>query len=612
MTVEPERRANMSTTKECPICKEKHNRAGIYCNRTQAKVCLVCGNTFKTVCSPRAKTLCSTGCTSIYANQKRAERKLSEPKVFSTCDFCKKEFEVKSKLKVNGCSPVCRYKLTNGPKNCSYCGKEFYPSHKTAKVCSFECSGKSGQTEEAKEKRADTNLKRYGVDNPFKSESIKEKIKDSNLERFGVENPLQNKEVRDKAKSTLMKKYGTINPRWENEGVRLKAESTNMEKYGVKYTISNPEVRTKAINTFMENYGANSPFSSPTIQDKIKKTNLERYGAENPFKSEIIKEKIKAVNLEKHTTEKRALLKENLVVSNSITQINKYWSHLIEKELNIKFEHEGKIFSNKRMSVDLYNEEYKLAIDINPTITHSTQKTPIPKRTPTTVMYHHQRALDAQKNGWELIQIFDWDNEEDILELLRSKLGQNKRIYARKCVVKEISHKESKEFLNANHRQQGKANSSIQYGLFYEDELVQVMTFSKERFSRKNKESSYELLRLTSKRGLTVVGGASKLLKAFQNSNYYPIEIKTFADFSKGTGESYIKMGMSYEGFANMNAYYSSITTNEAYKTTEITNKYKREYEALNQTQKEFMNNRGFYRINDAGHKIFKWKRTMI
>lgn len=40
---------------------------------------------------------------------------------------------------------------------------------------------------------------------------------------------------------------------------------------------------------------------------------------------------------------------------------------------------------------------------------------------------------------------------------------------------------------------------------------------------------------------------------------------------------------------------------------TEVTNKLKNDYQKIGQTQKEYMNSLSFYRINDAGHKIYRW-----
>lgn len=635
--------------KKCYECGGNHNKRGNYCKKIVIKHCLICGKEMNLECNSRMKSLCSRKCTSINANIVKKEKEKEEQE----CKMCGNMFLVKGKTKdgILGCSPTCRFQMRNGPRNCDNCGKEYFPKSKDSNSCSFKCSGMLAQSHSAKKKRIRTNIDKYGVENVFCNEEIKNKIKSTMVEKYGVENPMQNKKINEKAMKTVSEKYGVKSP-IQNSEIMSKLKRTNLERYGNTFSLANKEVKNKKEKTMIEKYGTKEPFKSKEIVEKIKKTNLKRYGNENPFGSELIKQKIKKINLERYGAEnysnrktlvkelrirdekvlelykegyteydiadildfeyitiRRVLLKNNVITPANISKINKYWAHKIKNELGVNFEYEGKIFSDKRQSVDLYNDEHKIAIDINPTITHSTQETPFPNRKLTTVKYHQNRAIEAENNGWKLIQIFDWDKEDDIIELLHSKLGLNKRIYARKCKVKEISYSESTSFLDENHRQLGKANSSIQYGLFYEGELIQVMTFSKERFSRNRKENSYELLRLTSKRRHTVVGGASKLIKEFINSDYQPESIKTFADYSKGDGNSYLLIGMTYEGFANINALYSSIKTNEAYKVTEVTNKFRKEYAKLGQSQKEYMNNMDFYRINDAGNKIFRWNR---
>ena len=74
----------------------------------------------------------------------------------------------------------------------------------------------------------------------------------------------------------------------------------------------------------------------------------------------------------------------------------------------------------------------------------------------------------------------------------------------------------TKDFLNSNHLQ-GNCISKYRYGLYYNDELVSLMTFGKMRknLNGKKEEGVYELLRFCNKLNTTVVGGASKLLKHF-------------------------------------------------------------------------------------------------
>lgn len=72
---------------------------------------------------------------------------------------------------------------------------------------------------------------KYGVTNVRMLDFINEKIANTNLERYGCENPFGNKEVQDK-----IKKY-------------------NEENYGVSYSMQRPDVIEKAKQTCLEKYG---------------------------------------------------------------------------------------------------------------------------------------------------------------------------------------------------------------------------------------------------------------------------------------------------------------------------------------------------------------------
>jgi len=57
---------------------------------------------------------------------------------------------------------------------------------------------------------------------------------------------------------------------------------------------------------------------------------------------------------------------------------------------------------------------------------------------------------------------------------------------------------------------------SFKYGLFKNNELVGVASFSKNRFSNKG---DFELIRFANKLHTTIIGGFSKLLKYFVINN---------------------------------------------------------------------------------------------
>lgn len=92
-------------------------------------------------------------------------------------------------------------------------------------------------------------------------------------------NPAWSEEARKKREETNIKKYGSSTP-LSNKEVRNKIEKTNLEKYGNKNPLKNNEVKEKIEKTNVEKYGYKNPFSNKEIQEKIKKSNLETYGYE--------------------------------------------------------------------------------------------------------------------------------------------------------------------------------------------------------------------------------------------------------------------------------------------------------------------------------------------
>lgn len=89
------------------------------------------------------------------------------------------------------------------------------------------------------------------------------------------------------------------------------------------------------------------------------------------------------------------------------------------------------------------------------------------------------------------------------------------KINARECSLIKLSNEETKEFLEENHSQ-GYAAALISYGLKYESELVQIMSFGKPRF---NKYYSWEIIRDCTKKNHQIIGGVSKLWNHFIKNN---------------------------------------------------------------------------------------------
>lgn len=137
----------------------------------------------------------------------------------------------------------------------------------------------------------------------------------------------------------------------------------------------------------------------------------------------------------------------------------------------------------------------------------------------------------AREHGYQCIHVWDWDDVDKILSLL----DERPTVYARKCEIKHVTNKEAKKYINEYHLQ-GYAKAKINIGLYYENELVSIMTFDKPRY---NKKYEYELVRYCA--SYNVIGGAERLFKNFIRE-YKPNSIISYCDLSKFTGNTYEKL----------------------------------------------------------------------
>jgi hypothetical protein len=250
--------------------------------------------------------------------------------------------------------------------------------------------------------------------------------------------------------------------------------------------------------------------------------------------------------------------------------------------------------------IDIYIPDLNLGIEFNGTYWHSHLfKSP---------KYHFNKTEFFKKHNINIIHIWEhqWTNpiKQDILKsMLVNKLQQTpNKIYARKCVVKYIDSKIYSEFCMNNHIQ-GKSPSSIKLGLFYNSELVACMGFSLLRVNLGNTKSSnkYELVRYCSLKNTNIIGGASKMLKYFENQ-YNPLQILSYADRDYSQGNLYESLGFEFEGITNISYNYYNP------KTHSLKNRYNfRKSELIKKgypselTEFQITHSMGLYRIYNSG-----------
>jgi hypothetical protein len=160
--------------------------------------------------------------------------------------------------------------------------------------------------------------------------------------------------------------------------------------------------------------------------------------------------------------------------------------------------------------------------------------------------YHLNKTNYFKERDIRIIHIWedDWSFRNEIIKSqIKNWLEiSDVRIFARKCVVREIKDSRvASKFLDECHIQ-GKTNSNLKLGLYYKDEVISIMTFDHNNGRNKISNDFWNLNRFCNKRNTVVVGGFSKLLSFFIK-NYKVDRIISYADRDWSRGDLYNKLG---------------------------------------------------------------------
>ena len=389
-------------------------------------------------------------------------------------------------------------------------------------------------------------------------------------------------------------------------------------------------LKNKILKIFNEKYGGNTPYADKNlrlksaekytnehinyIKDNIKEFQCEYINHKNKNKNNCnIEYTLKCIRTNKLFTISYSNLRIRILKKLEISPFfrDEYGKSNMEKDLYnfIKENYTENILLNKKdiikpLEIDIYLPDLKLAFEFNGLFWHNE----INKSND----YHLEKTEFCEQQGIHLIHIYedDWIYKQEIVKSrILNLLGKTpNKIYARKCIIKEITdNKLVYEFLNTNH-QQGFIISKIKIGLFYENELVSLMIFGNQRISMetKSKENTYEILRFCSKLNTSVIGGSEKLFKYFIE-NYNPKEVISYADRSWSQGELYKKLKFNFVGKTPSNYYYI-VDGIKKYKFGFRKDKLIRDGFDPTKTEHEIMLERNIFRIYDSGSLKFIWK----
>lgn len=293
-----------------------------------------------------------------------------------------------------------------------------------------------------------------------------------------------------------------------------------------------------------------------------------------------------------------------IVESQAENELYEYICSIVGKE---NVERKNRSLLNGK-EIDIYVPKYNLGIEYNGLRWHSEEFGKDKN-------YHLAKTEAAEKSGVKLIQIFEdeYINKKEIVlskikYLLKNDFGLP-RIMARKCSVREIDNKMSKEFLEKNHIQ-GYSTSTVYIGCFFENSLVGVMSFLK-------RQNTWELTRFATDYHYICQGVGGKLFSYFVK-NYDPEEIKSFADRRwtlNPDNNLYTKLGFKLEKTLKPDyRYVGRLYPNERihkfnFRKKILHNKYGF---STDKTETQMVGMLDCYKIWDCGLFKYVWKKKYV
>lgn len=385
------------------------------------------------------------------------------------------------------------------------------------------------------------------------------------------------------------------------------------------------KAKQKREKTCLERYGKKSYSKTKGFGEQIQKTMEERYGTPIAQYVNLSEEQKSLLNPSSRLL--KSLLEENKSPEWIANQYDvslysvmnrahkdgliqkKEWKGQSTQERQIAtiIEDQGfEVLCNDKnatgLELDIFVPEKNIAIEYCGLYWHSTRN----KRYRENKHLHYEKYKACIESNITLLTIFsdEWINKKNICtsRILHALGKTSKVIYARNTTVQEIESKIGREFFNKNHIA-GACNSSTYIALMLDDEPVAVMSFGAARY----RKEAIELHRFATKAGMSVVGGASKLLKHYVTRNSTTSNIVSYSDNRWGNGAFYNSLGFTLISENKPSYFYTDKPGSRRWHRSRFQkHRIIEEFNASHsQTEEEIMKENGYYRIYDCGSKTW-------
>jgi len=230
---------------------------------------------------------------------------------------------------------ISRDSQIEGMCKTKYCKNIFIkPFRELLKINGYckNCSKENG-----KAKIIETNIKKYGVDNPMKNEEIKDNESKTIMSKYGVLHNSQSEEIKNKKRNTYINNYG-FDSHLKCQEIRDQIKATNLIKYGAENPQQNQEIKNKCYETNLKKYGSKHFSQTNEFKNKVIQTNLEKYGVPHHSQNAEVSE-----NMIKHAYNK----KQYKLPSGKIILLQGYENFMLDYLLLVENIDENDIITNR-------------------------------------------------------------------------------------------------------------------------------------------------------------------------------------------------------------------------------------------------------------------------
>jgi len=415
---------------------------------------------------------------------------------------------------------------------CIICGKptNFDRNKYYSNTCSKICQNIYSKSNDVISKSKQTCLDKYGVENAMKSKHIISKHKQTCLDKYGVESISQINGFSERIKSMCLDKYG-VDSYFKTDEYKKNLKQKCLEKYGTNHYTQTDEYKNNKHKKYIQDFQIRLHEDGNNDYTVIKKLPESRLFVLKCPKCNREFDINSSVYYQRNTSNHEICTKCNPLekyFSNGEKQLANFISSIYKKFIQENVRKKELIFPYE---LDIYIPELNLAIEYNGLYWHSDY---IVKDN-----YHKMKSELCNEKGIRLIHIFedDWVYKINMIKsILQTTISPqlNHKIFARKCEIKEVNLDNTNKFLEENHINGKIMTQSICYGLYYNSELVSLMSFK-----------GNILQRYAIKLNTTIIGGAEKLFKHYINNNEF-CKIITYCDISLFTGKIYERLGFEF------------------------------------------------------------------